>query len=89
MAWTVLLEKKVQKALSKLSQTIQRALESLVVDLEDQGPVRGDWPNYSKLGEGQHHCHLNYSYVAVWGEQNRQLKIIEVNYVGSREIAPY
>lgn len=89
MNWTVTIKKKVAKGLAKLPKNVQEALESLVVDLEDGGPVRGDWPNYSKLADGSYHCHLNYSYVAIWIEENRQLRIIEVTYVGSRENAPY
>lgn len=89
MNWTVRIKKKVQKKVRKLPQNLKDVLESLVVDLEDRGPVRGDWPNYSKLSDGSHHCHLNYSYVAVWIEENRQLNLIEVVYVGSREDAPY
>lgn len=89
MSWIVNFKKKVLKRLKKLPKNTQDALESLVVDLKDSGPVRGDWPNYSKLGDGKHHCHLNYSYVAVWIEEDKQLRIIEVTYVGSRENAPY
>lgn len=89
MSWTVNIKKKVQKGLKKLPKNVQEALEALVVDLTDGGPVRGDWPNYSKLADGTHHCHLNYSYVAVWTHEDKQLKIIEVTYVGSRESAPY
>jgi mRNA-degrading endonuclease RelE of RelBE toxin-antitoxin system len=87
--WTVNIKKKVQKELKILPENVREALESLVVDLEDGGPVRGDWPNYSKLAGNRHHCHLNYSFVAVWEEENKQLKIIEVTYVGSRKNAPY
>lgn len=89
MGWTVILSKRVVKDLSSLPRSVSEALETLVVDLEDRGPVRGDWPNYSKLTDGSHHCHLNYRYVAVRLERSRELKIIEVKYVGSRENAPY
>lgn len=89
MSWTVNIKKKVVRGLKKLPKNIQEDLAALVADLEDSGPVRGDWPNYSKLADGSHHCHLNYSYVAVWVEEDKQLKIIEVTYVGSRENAPY
>lgn len=89
MNWTVNIKKNVQKELQKLPENIQEALESLVVDLEDGGPVRGDWPNYSRLVGNRHHCHLNYSFVAVWVEEDKLLKIIEVTYVGSRKNAPY
>ena len=64
-------------------------LQQLTVDIEDTGPVRGDWPNYSKLADGSHHCHLNYSYVAVWRVVENQVRFVEVTYVGSRENAPY
>lgn len=89
MSWTVNIKKKVIKGLKKLPKSIKEDLSALVADLEDSGPVRGDWPNYSKLADGSHHCHLSYSYVAVWVEEDKQLKIIEVTYVGSRENAPY
>ena len=89
MSWTVNIKKKVIKGLKRLPKSIKEDLSALVADLEDSGPVRGDWPNYSKLADGSHHCHLNYSYVAVWVEKDKQLKIIEVTYVGSRENAPY
>lgn len=89
MSWDVNIKKKVVKGLKKLPKNVQEALESLVVDLQDEGPIRSDWPNYSKLSDGSHHCHLNYSYVAIWVEEDKKLKIIEVTYVGSRENAPY
>jgi mRNA-degrading endonuclease RelE of RelBE toxin-antitoxin system len=89
MSWTVNIKKKVIKGLKKLPKKVQEDLLALVADLEDTGPVRGDWPNYSKLADGSHHCHLSYSYVAVWFQEDKQLKIIEVTYVGSREDAPY
>jgi len=87
--WSVTFKKRVAKSLKQLPKNVQEAMESLVVDLQDGGPVRGEWPNYSKLSDGSHHCHLNYSYVAVWIEEDKSLKIIEVIYVGSRENAPY
>ncbi|MBY0384573.1 cytotoxic translational repressor of toxin-antitoxin stability system [bacterium] len=89
MSWSVTIKKKVVKSLKKLPKNVQEDLMALLVDLEDSGPIRGDWPNYSKLADGSHHCHLNYSYVAVWIVENKQLKVIEVTYVGSRENAPY
>lgn len=73
----------------KLPQNVQDAFESFLVDLQDDGPVRGDWPNYSRLSEKSHHCHLTYRFVAVWSEEEKQLILIEVKYVGSRENAPY
>jgi hypothetical protein len=54
--------------------------------------VRGDWPNYSKLAGGRHHCHLKKgkpTYVAVWEVLDKDIKLIEVQYVGTHEKAPY
>ena len=89
MSWTVNIKKQAQKSLKKVPKNIRDTLEALILDLKLTGPVRGDWPNYSKLTGARHHCHLSYSYVAVWIEENKELKIIEVTYVGSREDAPY
>ena len=89
MSCRVQVKQKTAKGLLKLPKSVQRALEALVADIRETGPVRGDWPNYSKLADGSHHCHLNYSYVAVWIVVENEIKIIEVTYVGSRENAPY
>lgn len=61
-------------------------------DIEVDGPVRGDWPNYGKLASGRHHCHLkkgNPTYVAVWEVRDKKIKLVEVTYVGTHEKAPY
>jgi mRNA-degrading endonuclease RelE of RelBE toxin-antitoxin system len=89
MSWTVRFHKKTAKGLKKLPKKIHDALVELVNDIIASGPVRGDWTNYSKLADGSHHCHLNYSYVVVWVVVNNEIKIVEVTYVGSRENAPY
>jgi mRNA-degrading endonuclease RelE of RelBE toxin-antitoxin system len=49
MKWTVEFSGKASKQRQKLSQCIADILAALVADIEDLGPVRGDWPNYSKL----------------------------------------
>lgn len=89
MSWKVKIKKKVFKNLRKLPPNICELFEELVVNLQEFGPIRGDWPNYSKLVDGSHHCHLNYSYVVVWIVLENEVKIMEVTYVGSRENAPY
>lgn len=89
MSWTVRFHQKTAKGLKKLSKKINEALVELANDIIVSGPVRGDWPNYSKLADGSHHCHLSYSYVVVWVVVNNEIKIVEVTYVGSRENAPY
>lgn len=89
MNWTVSFSKRVRKEIKKLPEQIRLNLEALVDDIEVGGPVRGDWPNYSKLSDGSHHCPLSYSYVAVWSMADKQIKLVEVNYVGSRKDASY
>ncbi len=83
------LSKRLLKKIKKLPSSIQSNLEALIDDIEVNGPVRGDWQNYSKLSDGSHHCHLSYSYVAVWCVVDKKIKIVEITYVGSREDAPY
>jgi len=89
MRWKVTIDRRAAKKALKMPRQVQVLFQTLVVDLSIGGPIQYEWPNYSKLAHGRYHCHLNYSYVAVWVEENRELKIIEVTYVGSREDAPY
>ncbi len=92
MAWKVEVARPVSKGLRKLPASVHTALAALIMDMEDSGPVRGDWPNYSRLGPGRHHCHLKKgrpTYVAVWEERPGHVRLIEVTYVGTHEKAPY
>ena len=92
MKWTVKIVGKARKQKEKLPVKIQMILHQLAKEIEDGGPVRGDWPNYSKLSDSEHHCHLkkgNPSYVAVWRENKNEIRLIEVIYAGSHEKAPY
>ncbi|MBN1499001.1 MAG: hypothetical protein JW982_02510, partial [Spirochaetes bacterium] len=67
---------------------IQQKLFNLIEDLIEKGPIRSDWPNYSKLSENEYHCHLARKWVACWFHEKNTLTI-EVYYAGSREKAPY
>jgi hypothetical protein len=58
MVWQVRLSKKMEKKSKTLPLVVQGLLFQLMREIAILGPVRGDWPNYSKLGAGQHHCHL-------------------------------
>jgi len=92
MSFQVRYKKKVEKHIDKLPKKIKQRLFALA-DLEDMGPVRRNWPNYSKLGKPKggvikHHCHLDRSWVACWTHEEETI-LIEVYYVGSRESAPY
>ena len=92
MTWTVNFTRQVQRAQAKLPKNVVKAVAALARELATMGPVRGNWPNYGKLGPGRHHCHLKKgkpTYVAVWVEGDREIKLIEVIYVGTHEKAPY
>lgn len=91
MKWRVTIHKAVEKRLAKLPDKVLDALSRLLADIEISGPVRGNWPNYSKLADGRHHCHLkkgNPTYVALWSEEKETITV-EVVYVGTHEKAPY
>ena len=89
--WRVNLSKKTEKRLGELPKPVRQTLAALMRQIEESGPVRGDWPNYGKLGAKQHHCHLRKgkpTYVAVWVETNTDFEV-EVIYAGTHEKAPY
>lgn len=96
MSWDVCFSRIAAKQADKLSERILSVLALLIKDLRESGPFPGKhWPNYGKL-KGQkldiRHCHLikgKPTYVCCWEVVNKQRKIIEVNYVGSHEKAPY
>lgn len=92
MAWTVAVTARARKNLRRLPEPVRRALALLMADLADLGPVRGDWPNYGKLGLRRHHCHIKKgkpTYVAVWEESAKAIRLVEVTYVGTHAKAPY
>ena len=88
MKYEVRVKKKVERALRKLATNLQKLLFLLVADLQADGPIQKTWRNFSPLGQGRYHCHLNYRYVACWTCHKNEI-VIEVYYVGSREKAPY
>jgi hypothetical protein len=92
MVWTVTVAAKTEKRVTRLPGQVQKALALLIADIEAGGPVRGDWPNYSRLPGNRHHCHLKKcrpTYVAVWEDMVGEIKVIEVIYAGTHEKAPY
>jgi mRNA-degrading endonuclease RelE of RelBE toxin-antitoxin system len=92
MNWTVEFSNKAAKQVAKLPLHVADALAVLILDISSGGPVRGDWPNYSKLSQGQHHCHLKKGrpvYVAVWREVSDRIRVVEVTYAGTHEKARY
>ncbi len=92
MGWKVTIHNKAKKGVALLPERVKRSLALLIATMQVQGPVRGDWPNYKKLGDRRHHCHLKKghpTYVAVWEEAPDGVQIIEVTYAGTHERAPY
>ena len=92
MNWNISLHTKAKKAIPKLPKRVRDALALLLREIELNGPARGNWPNYSKLGKDLHHCHLKKgqpTHVAVWQVADREIRLIEVIYVGTHEKAPY
>jgi len=92
MSWTVTLSRKVRKQTVRLPEKVGKSLVALIRDIEALGPVRGNWPNYSRLGVDRHHCHIKKgspTYIAVWEEKDKSIKFVEVTYAGTHEKAPY
>ena len=89
MAWKVGFTHKAAKQVKKLPESIQDVLKALVLEIEIVGPIRGNWPNYSKLGKNEHHCHLTRRYVACWQVVDSEIRLVEIYYAGTREKAPY
>lgn len=93
--WTVRLNAKSRKRKEKLPPEIAANFLALLTQLELTGPAQPAWPHYGKLRNTKtetHHCHLNTGrpvYVAVWQVQNKQIRLMEINYVGTHENAPY
>lgn len=75
-----------------LPRAIAAALHTLMDEMKEQGPVRGNWPNYGKLSKNRHHCHIKNghpTYVAVWETDGEIVELIRITYAGTHENAPY
>jgi hypothetical protein len=73
-------------------ESATKKLVALILDIENNGPIRGNWPNFSALGKGLYHCHIKKgksTYVAVWEVKDKEIKLVEVIYAGTHEKAPY
>ena len=92
MTWTVTEKRALNKQVRKLPAKVQNLLITLERDMEVNGPIRGDWPNFSALSDNRYHCHLKKgrpTYVAIWEVMDKEIKMIEVKYAGTHEKAPY
>jgi mRNA-degrading endonuclease RelE of RelBE toxin-antitoxin system len=84
----VVMKRRVERDIERLPVKIRDKMLNLVDDLREKGPIQANWPNYSKLSDSEHHCHLSYKWVACW-KHDKGTIVIEVYYAGSRENAPY
>lgn len=92
MPWIITYSRKAAKLREKMPERVKVMLDALIIDIRATGPVRGDWPNYSKLTGSLHHCHLKKgrpTYVAVWRVEDDEVYLVEITYVGTHEKAPY
>lgn len=92
MVWEVRLRRKAEKQAEKLPYAVRASLTILIREMENRGPIRGNWPNYGRLGMNRHHCHVKQghpTYVAVWEVLDNEIRLIEVTYAGTHEKAPY
>ena len=86
--YRVVWKRKLDKQLTLLPKLEQYKFSMLVDDLKTSGVMQPNWPNFSKPGENEFHCHLSRKWVACWRWENKDI-VIEVYYAGSREKAPY
>ena len=89
MSWTITIPKKVIKKLPLLPKLVKNSLAFLIKDIELNGPARGQWPNYGKLGKNRYHCHLKKghpTYVAVWEVKDKKINLVEVTYVHDKAL---
>ncbi len=94
MSWKVKIREKIKKQIEKLPPSPRKRLNFLVAEIEKYGPVRDDWPNYSRMRGKKdcYHCHLKKgkpTYVAVWKVIENEIKIVEIKYAGTHERVAY
>jgi mRNA-degrading endonuclease YafQ of YafQ-DinJ toxin-antitoxin module len=86
--YEVFMPKKFDKIIREMPVNAKKVLVKLIDDIRENGPIQPLYQNYSKLGDVTYHCHLAYHWVACWRCENGKF-FVEVEYVGSRENAPY
>jgi mRNA-degrading endonuclease RelE of RelBE toxin-antitoxin system len=93
-AWQVGMTKKAAKGRDNLPPEILDLFWALLQGLMLLGPVQAKWSHYGKLTRRKetYHCHLHRgrpTYVVIWKVLDRAKKLMEVQYVGTHENAPY
>ena len=86
--YQVVWKRKIDKQIKKLPTDVKNRFLILVKDLRKKGAILPEWDRYSKLSKDFYHCHLGYSWCAVWQWEKGAI-VVEVTYVGSRENSPY
>ncbi len=86
--YNVFIKKRILKNAKKIPEYVQKIFSKLLDDLRDKGPIRAEYPGFSKLEANKYHCHLKYKWVACRRCKENSI-LIEVYYAGSRENAPY
>ncbi len=92
MNWTVTITKKARKQREKLPKPVLRIFNVLLANLREFGAYQPQWKNFGKLTPNKFHCHIKKgqpTYVAIWEIRDKEIKLIEVKYVGTHENAPY
>ena len=92
--WKVSFSGKAEKQVRKLPAEMRDRTYALKLDLEYKGPEQTSWRNYGLIvgGKDVHHCHLNSGrprYVAVWKVVDREIRIMEIRYVGPHGSVDY
>lgn len=92
--WTINILGQAKKARKELSKAASESYSFLLIELEQLGPYRSNWPNYTKTkgSNEDYHCHIEKgrpTYVACWRIIDKKQKILEVYYAGTHEKAPY
>ena len=92
--WQVNFGGKAEKQMKKLPPDIRDIVFYLKYRLEQDGPERTEWRNYSMIVNAKdvHHCHVNNNrprYVVVWKVVDREKRIMEIRFVGPHGSADY
>lgn len=85
--YKVCLSCKARRMVRRLPCHVQSKLERLVFDLGEKGPIQRGWRNFSVFYRGNYHCHLDRDWTVFW-RFDKDSRVIEIYYAGSRESAP-
>lgn len=90
--WNIEIVGQAKKAPKLLSKDAAESYAYLLIEIEELGPYRSNWPNYTKMKGSldNYHCHIEKGiYVACWRITDKKQKMVEIFYVGTHEKAPY